>query len=313
VAAVRWERLFASSGEGEPRADRTALHGSRSAGCWEQLVQHRRAASLQKPSTCGLSPCVPCLQETAACRIGAIETLVGTPSTTVTHRARRAQPSTPGVNFETEEPGWAEMLGWSPARGQAGGRKRVIRGEFHRPVPGHEDQTGASSPRTSGHSGGGGAPRPRPTAPLPQQLPARWLCPHQVCVYPVPSLPSPRFPRKPADRLSSAGPTAVCQPCDCPAPRQFGGNRRQPVPSSPGVFGYLGRAFPESLQQRGTCEGHPQCRGVLGSGAARQGSQGRATSAAPWQRRLVVALRSLSKLAIRQAEASGGVLIFMLD
>lgn len=52
------------------------------------------------------------LQETAACRIGAVETLMGTLSTTIKHRARQAQPSTPGVNCETQEPGWTQMPGW---------------------------------------------------------------------------------------------------------------------------------------------------------------------------------------------------------
>lgn len=47
--------------------------------------QTSQAASPQKPPASGLNHCIPSLQETAACRIGAIETLMGTPDSTMKH------------------------------------------------------------------------------------------------------------------------------------------------------------------------------------------------------------------------------------
>lgn len=86
---------------------------------------------------------------------------------------------------------------------RTGGRKKIVAGRVHHPVPGHENCTGASSFRMRGHSSGeellARAHLPQPclqsrSFPGPLALPAP-----AVCVYHVPSLPSPLFPRNHTD------------------------------------------------------------------------------------------------------------------
>lgn len=125
-----------------------------------------------------------------------------------------------------------------------------------------------------------------------------------VCVYRVPSLPSPPFPSSHRAHWSSAGQTGVFQPCYCPAPLQpglFGGNKREKFPSSHCVFGLcLPQLTPETKAWQG--EGHLQQQG---SGAAHPAEARQPGHIRFCHAVLVAALRGPSGLARRQAEASG--------
>lgn len=135
------------------------------------------------------------------------------------------------------------MLGQSqlPWGRQDRRRKKVSSGEFHHPVPGHENRTGASSFGTRGHgSGGSSSPCPLPAALHSEQrcLSSGFACTSSVFTT-SPPCPLPPFQEATQITLSTAQ-TGVYQPCYCFAPVQpglFAGNKRDPFSSSHWMFG----------------------------------------------------------------------------
>lgn len=157
------------------------------------------------------------------------------------HQVRQAQPSTTGINSEMQEGTNAGLVPDTVGNTGPGGRKKVASGEFHHPVPGHENHTGASSFRMRGHSSRGELLAvPTAHSLVSEQHCLSFGCACTSSVFTM-SPPCPLPPFQEATRITlSAAQTGVYQPCYCSAPVQpglFGGNKRDPFSSFHWMFG----------------------------------------------------------------------------